>query len=169
MTPTFPRAINGSFCVTTPRRPLKVAIIGHGAIAQYVRGHLARYGITEIAQIVRPGKEARGDGMVLPRVSHMRDLPQIPNLVIECGGHAALAAHGPEALSQGIDVLTVSLGALANADLCASLEAAAKAGSARLHLTNGAIGGLDALRSARFGDLTAVQYTGRKPPKGWRG
>ena len=153
-----------------PRLPhrsrMKVAIIGHGAIAQYVRGHLDDAGITEVAQVVRAGKEAAGPP---PCISDLNDLPQTPDLVIDCGGHAALAMHGPVALGLGIDVLTVSLGALADPDLEAALLAAATKGGARLHLTSGAIGGLDALRGAQAGGLDAVSYTGRKPPKGWAG
>ncbi|MDP5085727.1 MAG: aspartate dehydrogenase [Yoonia sp.] len=148
---------------------MKIAIIGQGAIAHYVRGQLAALGITEIAQIVRPGKEVFGDDTAPPCISQLADLPQRPDLIVDCGGHAALAAYGPDALARGIDVLTVSLGALADADLQAKLAAAADKGSARLCLASGAIGGLDALRSARAGTVTAVTYTGRKPPQGWRG
>jgi aspartate dehydrogenase len=144
-----------------------VAIIGHGAIAQYVRAKLPALNITEIAQIVRPGKEAADASP--PHISDLTDLPSRPDLVIDCGGHQALAAHGPVALALGIDVMTVSLGALADRQIEQSLHDAATKGGARLQLVNGAIGGLDALRSAQVGGITQVSYTGRKPPAGWRG
>jgi aspartate dehydrogenase len=145
---------------------MKIAIIGHGAIAEYVRAQLPKYDIHEVTQIVRPGKEARGD---IPRVSNLGDLKEKPELIVDCAGHAALAAHGPVALELGIDVLTVSLGALADAGLDSKLRAAAIKGCARLHLTSGAIGGLDALRAASTGAIDTVIYTGRKPPSGWQG
>ncbi len=145
---------------------MKIAIIGQGAIASYVRAHIKRHGISEIAQIVRPGKEMAGSP---PSISCVGDLPGAVDLIVDCGGHAALAAHGPAALARGIDVLTVSLGALADADLHDRLLAAAQAGGARLSLATGAIGGLDALRAATVGQLDQVTYTGRKPPDGWRG
>lgn len=145
---------------------MKIAIIGHGAIAQYVRDQLPLHGIAEVAQVVRPGKEMQGP---TPRISDLADLPDTPDMIIDCGGHAALAAHGPVALEQGIDVLTISLGALADAELEAKLYSAARKGEARLHLTSGAIGGLDALRAARAGAIETVTYTGRKPPLGWLG
>lgn len=69
----------------------------------------------------------------------------------------------------GMDVLTVSLGALADTDLEQKLTEAARQGGAHLHLASGAIGGLDALRSAAAGQLASVTYTGRKPPQGWYG
>lgn len=145
---------------------MRIAIIGQGAIAQYLRRHIEAYQIHEVAGIVRPGKEAAGRW---PLVSDIADLSQRPDLIVDCGGHAALAAHGPIALVQGLDVVTVSLGALADADLYAKLLDAATHGGARLHLTSGAIGGLDALRGASIGTLSAVTYTARKPPKGWIG
>lgn len=145
---------------------MKIAIIGHGAIGQYVRSQLAQYDIVEIARIVRPGQEAATKP---PCISDLHALPARPELIVDCGGHTALAAHGPVALALGIDVLTVSLGALANPQLEATLAAAAEAGGSRLQLVSGAIGGLDALRGARAGTLAKVTYTGRKPPKGWAG
>lgn len=147
---------------------MKIAIIGHGAIAQYVRARLAELDIEEVAEIVRPGKEIAPNGAA-PKISDLRELPMQPDLIVECGGHAALAAHGPVALGMGIDVLTVSLGALADHVLEAELNKAAKRGDARLHLASGAIGGLDALRGASVGEITAVSYLGRKPPAGWVG
>ncbi|KQI71845.1 aspartate dehydrogenase [Loktanella sp. 5RATIMAR09] len=144
-----------------------VAIIGDGAIARYVRAKLPALNIAEIATIVRSGKEATGATPL--RISDLNNLPSRPDLVIDCGGHQALATHGPVALALGIDVTTVSLGALADRKIAQSLHDAATAGGARLHLASGAIGGLDALRSAAVGTISEVSYTGRKPPKGWRG
>ena len=146
---------------------MKVAIIGSGAIGAFVRDSLPALGVTEVAQIVRSGKEDSGANP--PKVSTLADLPVRPDLIIDCGGHSALAAYGPGALAMGIDVLTVSLGALADAGLEEKLTEAARQGNARLHLASGAIGGLDALRSAAAGRLTSVTYVGRKPPQGWYG
>ncbi len=164
---TSRKETNGSSSVITRPEAMQVAIIGSGAIGTFVRGKLAALGVVEVAQIVRTGKE--DSGATPPKVSRLADLSARPDLVIDCGGHAALAAYGPEALSMGIDVLTVSLGALADRELDQELAQAARQGGARLHLASGAIGGLDALRSAAAGQLASVTYTGRKPPQGWYG
>jgi aspartate dehydrogenase len=92
-----------------------------------------------------------------------------PDLVIECAGHSAVSESVPSLLMAGIDVVIVSIGALADSCLRASLESAAKQGKARLILVSGAIGGLDALRSGRTAGLEKVVYTGRKPPQAWVG
>ncbi len=164
---TFPKVTNGSLCATTRVEAMKVAIIGAGAIGTYVRTKLADKGVTEVAQIVRAGKE--DSKATPPKLSDLSGLPVTPDLIIDCGGHSALATFGPQALAMGIDVLTVSLGALADEALEARLKEAAAKGGARLHLASGAIGGLDALRSAAGGTLSTVTYKGRKPPKGWYG
>jgi aspartate dehydrogenase len=72
-------------------------------------------------------------------------------------------------LRRGIDLLTVSNGALADAAFALELEEAARAGGAQLRLLSGAIGAMDALAAGAVGGLESVVYTGRKPPAGWAG
>ena len=153
---------------------LKICIIGQGAIAEYVRNQLAKHHhaeIEEVAQIVRSGKE-KTDALP-PQYSSINDIPgNLPlDLVVDCEGHSALVEHGPTALLKGMDVLTVSLGALADPELYKQLANAARKGKAHLTLASGAIGGLDSIRSAAAGDggLESVTYVGRKPPMGWKG
>lgn len=140
---------------------MRLAIIGKGAIAGYVTAALAkRPDLTLVGRVLR---KAQGDA-----VADVGDLPEV-DLLVDCAGHAGLSQHGPTALAHGIDVLTLSLGALADEALSAKLTQAARDGGAQLHLASGAIGALDALRAGAIGGLRAVRYTGRKPPAGWRG
>lgn len=92
-----------------------------------------------------------------------------PDLVIECAGHGAVVHVVPQVLEAGVDVVIASIGAMADRELAGKLESAAEKGGARLILVSGAIGGLDAMRSARSAGLEAVVYTGRKPPQAWAG
>lgn len=146
-----------------------IAIIGHGAVGRYLARAL---GPSTVAAILcRPGREdaaraATGAGQA---VSAVPDLPPGLDCVVDCGGHAALRAHGVSVLAGGTDLITVSIGALADDGLFAALEAAAAEGGSRLHLATGAIGALDALSAAAAGRLDRVTYTGRKPPAGWAG
>ena len=48
-----------------------------------------------------------------------------PDLVVECAGHAAAGAHAPAVLRAGVDVILVSIGALADPGLESALRAAA--------------------------------------------
>ncbi len=70
---------------------------------------------------------------------------------------------------RGVDVIIASVGALSQAGLAESLEAAALRGGAQLTLVPGAVAGIDALAAARQQGLQSVEYTGRKSPAGWRG
>ena len=143
---------------------MQVAVIGAGAIATWVIDGLRRDGLAPAAALVRRGRPGG-----VAAVGSVDALPAGVTHLVDCAGHSGLAAHGVAALSAGIDVVTLSPGALADAALAAELASAAEAGNARLHLASGAIGGLDALRAAAAGGLTAVRYTGTKPPPGWAG
>ena len=144
---------------------MQIGIIGTGAIGSYVQDQLKARGLAVAALLVRPGR--LGDGPA--RVASVAELPEGLTLMVDCAGHAGLREHGTAILRRGVDLLTVSLGALADDALRAGLEAAAEQGGARLHLASGAIGALDALSAARVGGLERVTYTGRKPPGGWKG
>jgi aspartate dehydrogenase len=145
---------------------MKIGLIGNGAIAGYVQAALTHRPHSVEAILVRQARVADHKALY---VGSVQELPDDLNLVIDCAGHAALAAHGPAVLARGIDLLTVSLGALADESVFQNLEAAAHVGNAKLHLASGAIGALDCLQAARVGQLQHVTYVGRKPPAGWHG
>ena len=150
---------------------MKIAVIGEGAIGSYVRDQLLDRGHSVRAVIVLPehlhSRETSAESTHY--VSSAADLPDDVDHVIDCAGHAALSTHGPEVLRRGIDMTTVSIGALADEGIYRSLEQAAAVGNSRLYLVSGAIGALDCLRAARIGDLESVTYVGRKPPRSWKG
>lgn len=143
---------------------MQLGIIGLGAIGSYVAEALGAAGLPVRAAIVRRPADTH-----LPQVHNVAGLPEGITHLVDCAGHSGLAAHGPDALAAGIDVVSLSLGALADATLERRLAAAADHGGGRLILASGAIGGLDALRAARIGGLERVRYVGRKPPLGWAG
>ena len=150
-----------------------IAIIGCGAIGQAVAGHLANHdSITIGAAIVEPGGEARARDVLGADVEIAHSIGDLENkidLAADCAGHAALKAHGEAILSRGIDLVSVSSGALADDALYEALAEAARRGGAQLRIVSGAIGALDALSAAGVGALRQVTYRGRKPPQGWRG
>lgn len=147
---------------------MKIGIIGAGAIGQYVADRLAERGLGPHVVLIR-SDPAGGIMDGVPRVRAVEDLPEGIALMVDCAGHAGLAAHGCAILARGIGLITVSLGALADPALADALADAARKGGAQLHLASGAIGALDSLQAARVGGLDAVTYIGRKPPLGWRG
>lgn len=151
---------------------MKIALIGNGAIAGYVKEKLAGRGVELAALLLRPERVAAAPAPKpgAPRlIASVADMPEGVRLVVDCAGHAGLMSYGPDVLRAGYDLVTVSIGALAEQALHDELVAAARAGGAKLHLASGAIGALDCLRAARVGELHSVRYIGRKPPRGWVG
>ena len=147
-----------------------IGIIGQGAIARYVAQALAKDGTPAATVLARPGREAAArSALGAEVVTDAAAMAARADLVIDCAGHAGLAAHGAALLGAGCEVITLSLGALADAALLARLEGAARAGGGVLRLASGAIGALDALSAAAVGGLDHVRYTGIKPSGGWAG
>lgn len=145
-------------------------IIGYGAIARYVAAALAQDGAT-LCVLARPGRRAAAEAAIsgAHAVDDVAALMERADLVVDCAGHAGLAAHGPDLLRGGVQLITLSIGALADEALLHALRHAAGAGGGRLHLASGAIGALDALSAAAIGGLSHVRYSGVKPPAGWAG
>lgn len=149
---------------------MRFALIGHGAIARAVLPNLAP---DSAAVVVRPRRIAETTAQAAGRfevVASIAELPEpAPALVIECAGHEGLNEHGLAALRRGLDLLVVSVGALADRALYDRLRGAAEAGGATMTIVPGAVGAIDALAAATQGGLTYVRYTGRKPPGAWKG
>lgn len=149
---------------------LKVGLIGYGAIAQFAHNSMKDINATVILVIVRQNKIESTLSALGPKVKVAHSLGDTrPDIMVDCAGHSALQEHGVEILSAGVPLITVSIGALANPKLHDQLYAAAVSGNTSLKLASGALGGLDALSSARMGNLQSVTYVGRKPPAGWKG
>lgn len=160
-----------------------VALIGFGAIAQTLVDLLLAdpdKAPSALAVLVREGRvsdtNARLTDMVSDRPVRFRVisdpdrlLEDAPDVVVECAGHGAVAACGPDVLAAGTDLIVASVGALADDALMERLRAAARAGGSQVILPSGAIGGIDALAAARLAGITSVTYTGRKPPAAWAG
>lgn len=112
----------------------------------------------------------RPDACSEPVVGDIEELLSTrPDLVVECAGHEALRAFGEPILRHGVDLLVVSVGALANPELEETLRAASANGGGKLLIPGGALGGIDALSAAREAGLSSVDYIGRKAPAAWRG
>jgi aspartate dehydrogenase len=131
---------------------------------------MAGHPTVRISHVVVP-EDHRADAQaaVGPTVTVCAAVPPETALVLECAGHAAITAHVLPALERGIECAVLSIGALSENGLPEQLAEAAQRGGTHVHLLAGAIGGIDAIASARIAGLDSVTYTGRKPPGSWRG
>src|SRR5580692_12147028 len=133
-----------------------VGLIGYGGIAQDVVAVLREAGGgAKIAGVLcRPGRAAKARAALgdIAVVESLADLLALrPAIVAEVAGQQAVAEHGPEVLRCGVDLLVISVGALADSALLGRLKAAARDGKNRMLLPAGAIGGLDAIAAMRVG------------------
>lgn len=139
---------------------VRIGILGWGAIGRTVGLALAA-GEVAGARLVAAADHRKRDDCPVPLIEPA-DLADDVDLVIEAAGQRALASRGEAYLRAGCHLLVVSVGALVDQDLFERLRTA---GGDRLHLTTGAIGGLDLLRAARrAGPLDSVTLTTTKAP-----
>ncbi|MEL6984970.1 MAG: aspartate dehydrogenase, partial [Actinomycetota bacterium] len=152
------RAIDPTIDAVT--HPMRVAVLGWGAIGRIVGEALLEGqvpGARLVAVAAKQGTEDCPVSVVAPE-----RLADDADLVVEAAGQEALAAHGESYLRAGAQLLVVSVGALVDDELFDRLRAA---GGRRLHLTSGAIGGLDLLRAAgRAGPIDHLTLTTTKQP-----
>jgi aspartate dehydrogenase len=151
-----------------------VGLIGYGGIARDVVAalHDSGSGVQIAAALCRPGRSDTAR-TALPGIDIVETIGELlvcnPKVVAEVAGQQAIAEHGPEVLKRGVDLLIISIGALAEPALLDRLKTAANDGKSRVLLPAGAIGGIDAIAAMRVGGLNAVRYRSRKPPAAWRG
>ncbi|MEJ7686463.1 MAG: aspartate dehydrogenase [Variovorax sp.] len=153
---------------------LRIALIGCGAIGTSVLELLQGDPGLAIVAIVVPT-----DGLVAAQVAVQKLAPGVQvvmgvpsagiDLGVEAAGHSAIEEHVLPALARGTPCVVASVGALSAQGLAEKLEAAAVTGNTQVQLIAGAIGAIDALAAARIGGLDTVRYTGRKPPRAWKG
>lgn len=153
---------------------LRVALIGCGAIGSSMLELLQGDAGLAVVAVVVPAEGAAAAQALLqklaPGVQVVTDVPSAGiDLVVETAGHAAIEEHVLPALRRGTPCVVASVGALSAAGLAEKLEIAAITGKTQVQLIAGAIGAIDALAAARIGGLDAVRYTGRKPPRAWKG
>ncbi len=150
---------------------IDICLIGYGAIGRSIIQRLGYPDTLRISHVVvRENQVAPTQALLntLPqRCTAVSAVPVAATLVLECAGHSALMEHVVPALERGVNCAVLSVGALSTQGLPERLALAATRGGSQVHLLSGAIGGIDALASAKLAGLSQVTYTGRKPPQAW--
>lgn len=156
--------IPGDGACTRPRTRrsgmTRVAVLGRGAAGGPVIEALDEERIP--GAVLVAVADSRGfqdhDGIALT----VEQLADRADLVVEAAGRQALTALGPKLVAAGLDLLVLSIGALADRPTRAALTA----GPGRLYVSTGAIGGLDVIRAlADAGELERITITSTKPPR----
>jgi len=143
---------------------LRIGIVGMGVIGHRVADAAQRGipGVTLVGVSVRNPASA-GAYEVLP----LDALIERSDLIVEAATQAALREFGPHVLEAGKHLMVLSVGALVGVlDDWAHL---AEKHGCRILVPSGAIAGLDGVKGAREGAITAVTMETRKPPRGLAG
>jgi aspartate dehydrogenase len=100
-------------------------------------------------------------------VCSMDELVEKSDLVIEAAGGKVSADVAIKSLTNGRDVLIMSVGGLL--ERWSDIMEAARKSSARLIVPSGALSGLDAVKAAAAAGIDSARLTTRKPPRGLTG
>lgn len=150
----------------------RLGVIGYGAVARTLIERLDAVPVSETVILAR----SSGDLANTPGSRRLRSVSTLdallatkPDLIVECAGHSAVVEHAEAILRAGVSLVPLSLGAFADAQLLARVQAAAALGKARLIRPAGAIAGIDLIEALSMEGEVRITYTGTKPPQAWRG
>ena len=143
---------------------IKAGIVGMGVIGQHIAKAIDNGipGVTLAGVSVRTATTAGGFAAY-----SLDDLIRKADLIVEAATQAALLDFGPAVLTAGKHLMVLSVGGLVGVlDEWARL---AERHGCRILVPSGAIAGLDGMKGAREGAITAVTMETRKPPRGLAG
>jgi aspartate dehydrogenase len=148
-----------------------VGVVGLGAIGRAVCRALddGLPGLRLAGALARDRDKARAFlGTLRPPAPllPLDDLIAASDIVVEASTQAHLAEIAPRALAAGRDLVVLSCGGLVGRDDWVKL---AETHGSRILVPSGAIAGLDGVKGARIGAVTAVTMETRKPPRGLAG
>jgi aspartate dehydrogenase len=91
-----------------------------------------------------------------------------PDYIVETASPAAFKEWGIAALKNGSSIITLSIGALADAVFYEAIKKTALENNRRVHIASGAIGGFDMLRTVTLMEESEVTFTTKKGPNSLR-
>jgi len=142
---------------------MRIGLIGIGAIGGYLAKNL-KGGLVWVCDTNEEFCKARMKALNLPsKVRYVKTPEKGVDLIIEAASQKAVPMLVP-ALAYA-DALIMSVGALRDEALLKKLRSSAKKNKRAIYLPSGAIGGLDAIKSAAPAGLSEVTLETRKPPK----
>lgn len=155
------------------RKPLRLAIVGWGAIARRVADLLGQRN-DNIMVVGIATRNAPQQGSALPEgvrwlsaPDDLRDLA--PDLVVEAAGRAAVEPWGLASLRCASGFVVSSTSAFSEDAVLQRLVDEAERCGSQILIPPGALGGLDALAAASRLQLESVTHRIIKPPRAWKG
>lgn len=162
--------------VASPASPLRVGLVGLGAIG----GHVARElcdgaslpGARLAVVLVHRQRESRPEGVgteALVTTDVDAFFAAEWDVCVEAAGQLFVREHGKRVLEAGRSLLLTSIGVLTDDALHDELVGLASRFGGRLLIAAGAMPGMDWMSSAALEEVTEITLEQRKRPDGWRG
>lgn len=156
---------------------MRVAVLGCGGIGRFLMGAIqaGEAGAAELVALVgRAGREEKVRAVAAELSCRWTcDPAELAgmgvDLVVEAAGAEAVREYAVAILEAGMDLVLLSVGALADSELRSRVVAACRRSGRRVRVPSGAIGGLDALQGAAMARVEQVTLTTRKPPFAFAG
>ena len=156
---------------------MRISLIGVGSIGRYLiegvhAGAAGKIDLVSIADV--PAMQATLTALAALTGCRVTTEPldllaDKPDLVVEAASQAAVRQYAMGLLEGGVDVMVMSVGALADGAFLRALTETAERLGRRVHVPAGAIGGLDVLRAASLDGLDEVTLVTSKPPRALAG
>jgi aspartate dehydrogenase len=153
---------------------IKIGIVGTGAIGKEIACAIDDGTVPAKLEAIwdRNVPEAEAFAASLKNKTKVLPLEELVKecyIVVEAASQAAVREVAVAALSNSKNVMIMSVGALADAALLEQIKGLAKEHHCQIYVPSGAIGGLDAVKSASIKRIDSVTITTRKPVKGLMG
>ena len=145
---------------------IRVGLLGCGNVGRIIAKE--RAGV-EIAALHDRIPERAGEAAGLCGAEVYRDFSDFVradlDIIVEAASVAAVREHAEEILSNGKDLVVLSVGALADRPFLERLTALARAKGRKIHIPSGAILGLDNLKVGRISPLKRLLLRTTKSPE----
>lgn len=158
----------------------KLVIVGCGRLAgivadAVVKGLLPDYNLVGIysrtaAKAERIVNKLQQSGKTCIACASLEELLALkPDYLVEAASPAAMKELALPTLKNGTSIVTLSIGALADADFYQEVMKTAQANGTRVHLVSGATGGFDVLRTAFLMGNASACFFNEKGPDALKG
>lgn len=152
-----------------------LAIIGSGALATIIGKIVSQelsdnYKILGVFSGTLKNAKKLADEIGCKAYKTLEDiLGDTPDYVIEAASPDVFKDIGVKILANGIHIIPLSVGALADQEFYDTVRRTALQNSSRVHIPSGAVGGFDVLRSAMLMGEVDVSMTTEKSPESLNG
>lgn len=154
---------------------MRFAIIGCGRLGHVVAkawkdGFLPGYELCGVYSRTFSHAEALAAETGCTVCGSVRELVALhPDYVVETASPAAVKEAALPLLSEGISMVILSVGALADDDFYEKVSAAALSSGAKVHIASGATGGFDVLQTTALMGASEARFFNEKGPEALKG